>query len=268
MKKETLKIKETRLQSCLAGLEKVAVAFSGGIDSSFLLYMAYKVLGKDNIIAVTANSEIYPEKELKEAVDFAKHYGIKHNIFSSCELSTINKMGNPIDRCYYCKKEIFLKIIGIAHKNGFQNIVEGSNKDDEKDYRPGRKALKEFSVISPLLEAGLKKEDIRILAKKEGLSTWNKPAYACLASRFPYLKEIKKEALQMVEKAEAYLVKIGFNQCRVRCFGDKAQVEVEKDKLKDALSKKYEIISALKEIGFKIVIIDPDGYRKGRMNTF
>ena len=268
MKKETLKIKESRLKSRLLELEKVVVAFSGGVDSSFLLFMAYKVLGKNNVIAVTANSETYPEKELDAAIKFAKKYGIIHKIFSSCELSSINQMGNPKDRCYYCKKELFSKLLSIAHENGFQHVIEGSNKDDKKDYRPGRKAIKEFSIISPLFEAELKKEDIRILSKQEGLSTWNKPAYACLTSRFPYFKEIKKEALQMVEKAEAFLINIGFHQCRVRYFGDKAQVEVEKSKVKEALSQKDKIEGALKEIGFKVVIIDPAGYRTGRMNVF
>jgi uncharacterized protein len=260
--------KKSILKARLKRLGKVVVACSGGVDSTFLLHSAAAVLGKENVLAVIINSETVPFFELRDAEKFVIDNNIPHLIVSVPSLHEINSRGNPQDRCYYCKKILFSKILGIAKKKNYSHIIEGSNKDDENDDRPGEKALEELAIISPLREAGLGKEEIRMLSKEEGLPTWNKPARACLISRFPYHIKISEESLRMVERAESFLIRLGFTQCRVRFIGEKALVEVERSRIDDALNLREKITHELCGFGFKEVEIDPQGYRKGRMNVF
>jgi uncharacterized protein len=260
--------KKCMLQARLKQLGKVVVAYSGGVDSTFLLHTAVTVLGKENVLAVIINSETVPFFELRDGEEFVLDNNIPHLIISASALHEINSRGNPQDRCYYCKKTLFLKLLGIAKKKNYSHVIEGSNKDDENDYRPGEKALEELAIISPLREAELVKKEIRMLSKEEGLPTWNKPARACLVSRFPFHIKIRHESLRMVERAESFLIRLGFTQCRVRFIGEKALVEVEKNRVNDALNLKEKITHELYGFGFKEVEIDPRGYRKGRMNVF
>jgi uncharacterized protein len=261
------KRKYDALVAGLKTLKRVAAAFSGGTDSSFLIYTAREALGKDNVLAVTARSETFPDDELNEAIGFTTQYDISHKIITTAELDTINSNGNPRNRCYFCKKELFGELLAIAKSLGFDCVADGSNKDDDADYRPGQQALRELGIVSPLRDAGFSKADVRDLSREAGLPTWDKPAYACLTSRFPYGVEIAELSLRMIEKAERFLKAQGFRQCRVRCFGEKAVVEVEKEKVRDALLLEAAIRKALIETGFKEVEIDPEGYRMGRMNT-
>jgi len=244
-----------------------AIAFSGGVDSTFLVKVAHEVLG-DKMIAVTATSSTYPERELKEAIKYAKDMGVKHLIISSEELDIEGFASNPTNRCYYCKKELFTKINEIAKENGVEYVFDGSNIDDDGDYRPGMQAARELEVVSPLKEAKLTKDDIRELSKDLGLPTWNKPAFACLSSRFPYGNEITAPKLKMVDEAEQFLLDMGIRQVRVRHHGEIARIEVapeERVQFFDA-----EVMNTIgerfKEIGFTYVTLDILGYRTGSMN--
>ncbi|CCC57653.1 ATP-dependent sacrificial sulfur transferase LarE [Caloramator australicus] len=256
-----------KLHNILKNLRSVAVAYSGGVDSTFLLKVASDVL-KDKVIAVTATSSTYPERELNEAKKYANEFGVKHIIIVSEELEIEGFSKNPIDRCYYCKKELFTKIYKVANENGIEYVVDGSNYDDLGDYRPGMIAAKELKVISPLKEAQLTKQDIRELSKKYDLPTWNKPAFACLSSRFPYGHEITEGKLKMVERAEELLLSLGFRQVRVRHHGDIARIEVAKEEREKFFNlKTLDLIGEkLKEIGFTYVTMDLLGYRTGSMN--
>lgn len=255
------------LKSSLKNMDKLIIAFSGGVDSTFLLKVACDVL-KDNVIAVTARSSTYPEREYKEAVNFIKTLSAKHMVIISEELDIEGFSKNPVNRCYYCKKELFSKIKEIAKQNHIQYIADGSNMDDLGDYRPGLKAIDELGIVSPLKEAGMTKEDIRTLSKEMGLPTWNKPAFACLSSRFPYGQEITKEKLEIVDKAEQYLLDLGFKQVRVRYHNEIARIEVSSNERKhffneDLMDKVY---TEFKKIGFNYVTLDLKGYRTGSMN--
>ena len=244
-----------------------AIAFSGGVDSTFLVKVAHEVLG-DKMIAVTATSSTYPERELKEAIKYAKDMGVKHLIISSEELDIEGFASNPTNRCYYCKKELFTKINAIAKENGVEYVFDGSNIDDDGDYRPGMQAARELEVISPLKEAKLTKDDIRELSKDLGLPTWNKPAFACLSSRFPYGNEITAPKLKMVDEAEQFLLDMGIRQLRVRHHGEIARIEVAPEERVrffdiDVMNK---IGERFKQIGFTYVTLDMLGYRTGSMN--
>jgi len=244
-----------------------AIAFSGGVDSTFLVKVAHEVLG-DKCIAVTTTSSTYPERELKEAIAYAKDLGVKHLIISSEELDIEGFASNPTNRCYYCKKELFTKIFEVAKEHGVEYVFDGSNSDDTGDYRPGMQAARELSVISPLKEAQLTKADIRELSKELGLPTWNKPAFACLSSRFPYGNQITIPKLKMVEEAEQFLLDMGLRQVRVRHHGEIARIEVSPEErayffdinVMDKIGEK------LKKIGFTYVTLDINGYRTGSMN--
>ncbi|MFT9498055.1 MULTISPECIES: ATP-dependent sacrificial sulfur transferase LarE [Thermotaleaceae] len=262
-----LQDKLNTLQSNIKDMGSLAVAFSGGVDSTFLLKVARDVLG-DNVIAVTACSSTYPEREFKEASDFAKKLGVKHIVIISEELDIEGFAENPVNRCYFCKHELFSKIKNVAKEHGIEYIADGSNVDDLGDYRPGLKAVNELGVVSPLKDAKLTKDDIRHFSKEMGLPTWDKPAFACLSSRFPYGHKITKEKLNMIDKAEQYLLDLGFKQVRVRYHEDIARIEVspnERNKFfnEQLLDKVYEMF---KQIGFKYTTLDLKGYRTGSMN--
>lgn len=259
--------KYERLQAIIRGYGRLKVAFSGGVDSSFLLRVAHDVLG-NGAEGVTAQSATFPAREYAEAVRFAAHWGIPHRTIVSEELDVEGFADNPTNRCFLCKSELFGKIRAIAELEPGMRVAEGSNADDLSDYRPGLKAVAQHGVVSPLREAGLTKQEIRDLSWALGLSTWDKPAFACLSSRFPYGEKITREKLAAIDQAEQYLRERGFRQVRVRHHGTIARIEVdasEIDRLLDA-SLRAEIDARIKACGFTYVCVDLKGYRTGSMN--
>jgi uncharacterized protein len=259
--------KHEKLKDYLRELGNVAVAFSSGVDSTFLLKTAHDVLG-DKAIAVTARSCSFPKRELDEASVFCKKEGVVHIVFDSEELEIEGFSKNPVNRCYLCKKELFTKIAAVAKENGTAHIAEGSNTDDDGDYRPGLTAVSELGIKSPLRYAELNKEEIRQLSKEMGLSTWSKQSFACLSSRFPYGEEINPQRLGMIDKAEQFLLDMGFRQVRVRYHGNLARIETDAGGFALMLSpeKREKIHATLKEIGFTYIALDLLGYRTGSMN--
>lgn len=259
--------KLNKMVEYINNMGSLAVAFSGGVDSTFLLKVAADTLG-DKVIAIIARSSVYSEREFREAEDFAGKLGVKYIVIVSDELEIDGFSENPVNRCYICKLELFKKIKELAKHHGITYVADGSNTDDTGDYRPGMKALKELEVVSPLKEAGMSKEDIRLLSKEMGLPTWNKQTFACLASRFPYGQKITAEKLDMVDRAEQFLLDLGFNQIRVRHHGDLARIEAGSGELKrffleDLMEPVY---NELRKIGFTYVSLDMKGYRTGSMN--
>lgn len=256
-----------QLHEKLRALESVVVAYSGGVDSTFLLKVAHDVLG-DKVLAVTARSATYPERELEQARQFVAEHHIPHQVIVSEELEVEGFAANPTNRCYLCKHELFTKLKEVAAERGFKYVAEGSNLDDTGDYRPGLQAVAELEIISPLRDVALTKAEIRTLSKEMGLPTWNKPSFACLSSRFPYGEAITIEKLTAVDRAEQLLMDLGFSQVRVRHHGDIARIEVVPEQIGRLVEPQLrgEIDRQFKELGFTYVALDLKGYRTGSMN--
>ena len=262
---DALHEKYEALRYSLAALGSVAVAFSAGVDSTFLLKTAADVLG-DKTVAITAQSVFIPAREQDEAVLFCREHGIRHFVVTADVLSVEGVAANPPDRCYRCKRALFSLFLEKVKALGIPYVAEGSNTDDLGDYRPGMKAIAELGILSPLRDAGLSKQEIRTLSREIGLPTWDKPSYACLASRFVYGEAIDRERLEMVEKAEEKLRSMGLRQLRVRLHGDLARIEVMPDKIPFLAENRKEIAEYLRSLGFRYVTLDLDGFSSGSMN--
>jgi len=259
--------KLTHLKVLLEEMGEVTVAYSGGVDSTFLLKVATDVL-KDKAIGVLAVSPTFPSREYERAIEVAKSFGASIRIIDTNELEDDNFVNNPVNRCYFCKSELFDSIAKMAEDQRFRNFVDGSNKDDLGDHRPGMKALKERDVRSPLQEAGLTKKEIRDLSKVFGLPTWDKDALACLSSRFPYGESISREKLRMVDEAENFLSDLGFRNIRARHQGKTVNIEVDPEQTPRLLEShtRGKVEEFLTSIGYEKIQIDPEGYRRGKLN--
>jgi uncharacterized protein len=265
---QSVEEKYTRLKEILLSMGKVLIAFSGGVDSTFLLKVARDTLEDRDVLAVTALSPLYPDRELQEAKKTAQEMGVKHHLIESNELEIEEFPENPPNRCYFCKRELFGKLQNVARHEGFPFVAEGSTLDDEEDHRPGRKAIQELGIRSPLKEALLTKDEIRRVSRALGLPTWDKPSFACLASRFPYGEKITLNALRMVDEAEAFLFGLGFKQVRVRHYQSLARIEIYPDEMSRLLDGflREKVVGRLKEIGYRYVTLDLQGFRSGSMN--
>lgn len=267
-------VNRAKLENRLAELEatifphgSALVAFSGGVDSSLALAIAARALPKYRVLAVTSNNETYLPSELDLASDFAESLGVEHLVVNTRELDNPNYSSNPTNRCYFCKSTLYSDLEALARERGFGCVVDGANADDEGDYRPGRKAAKELGVVSPLSLAGVGKDEVRALAQYLGLRSWDKPALACLSSRFPYGQEITPEKLTQVARAEEFLRSRNFRQVRVRHHGEIARLEVGPEEMERAFVEREEISTELKDAGFLYVALELDGYKPGSLNA-
>lgn len=262
-----LAAKERRLHSLLESCESILVAFSGGVDSAYLAVAATRILGPA-ALCVTADSPSYPDHHRQLALRIARECGLHHEIVSTAELDRPEYRANPINRCYYCKHELYTTLSELAQHRGFRVVADGSNADDRGDYRPGRQAAREFGVRSPLDEADLSKDEIRELSRRAGLPTWDEPASACLSSRIPYQSEVTDEKLRTIERAEDALRAMGFRVCRVRHHDALARIEIGRDEMARALEPEWRerIVRELRAIGYQHVTIDLQGYRMGSLN--
>ena len=262
-----LEVKAASLDARLASLGSVLVAYSGGVDSAFLAITAARVLGR-SALCVTADSPSYPDRHREMALDTARAFALQHEIIQTAEIERPEYRANPANRCYYCKHELYTHLAAIARARDLAAVVDGSNADDRGDYRPGRQAAREFGVLSPLDEAGLTKAEIRALAKRAGLATWDEPASACLSSRIPYHSEVTPEKLRTIEAAERVLRELGFRVFRVRHHDAIARLELGRDEIARALDPAVseKIDRALRELGYAHVTVDLRGYRLGSLN--
>ncbi len=260
------KSKYEKLKDIIKGYGNALVAYSGGVDSTLLLKACVDVLGSENVLALIAASETYPEREVEAARAMAESMGVTCEIVRTTEMEDEDFRSNTKDRCYHCKLHLFGDARRVAERKGLKHVLEGSNVDDLGDYRPGRRAVAEKGIHSPLLEAGLTKKEIRSLSEQLGLPTFNKPSLACLASRIPYGTKINERILRMIELSEEFLAGLGIGQVRVRYHGGVARVEVEDENFQTVLDHKEEIVEALGKFGFIYVTLDLKGYRTGSMN--
>ena len=262
-----LESKAAALDARLAALGSVLVAYSGGVDSAFLAVTAARVLGPA-AVCITADSPSYPDRHRKLAVDTARAFGLRHEIIQTSEIERPEYRANPANRCYYCKHELYTRLTGIAASRGIAAVVDGSNADDRGDYRPGRQAAREFGVLSPLDDSGLTKTEIRELARRAGLATWDEPASACLSSRIPYHSEVTPEKLRQIEAAERVLRRLGFRVFRVRHHDTIARLELGRDEIARALEPSVAdtLDRELRRLGYAHVTVDLRGYRLGSLN--
>jgi len=260
--------KLTTLKSILEEMGNVVVAYSGGVDSAFLLKVAADTLGPENVKAVLAVSPTYPSREYDRAMKTASLIGVKVDIIHTKEVDDPKFRNNPINRCYFCKHELFTRIAGLIDSGKFRNMVDGSNMDDLNDHRPGKKALQEKNIRSPLREAGLTKDEIRKYSRELGLPTWNKDALACLSSRFPYGESIDLKKLQMVDAAENFLSDLGFGQVRARHEKNTLRIEMDPSQIKMIADDyiRLSIVAKMKELGYHYISVDLEGYRQGSLN--
>ncbi|MFH1459890.1 MAG: ATP-dependent sacrificial sulfur transferase LarE [Candidatus Omnitrophota bacterium] len=267
MKQQSLKIKLNHLKKNILKLGKVMVAFSGGVDSSFLLLICSQVV-KKNVWAVTIDSSFISQSEVKAARAFAKKYSIKHTVIKIDILSDKIITANPRKRCYFCKKKIMTELLDLARKKGYNHVLDGSQLSDFKVYRPGKIALKELGIISPLAQAKINKSDVRALAQKLKLKIWDNPSEACLATRFPYGTNLTRSKLTKVAYAEKILKNFGFKQLRIRVHGDIARIEVSKNKIVKLIKLlDNKSVKALNSIGYRYICVDLEGYRSGSMDN-
>jgi uncharacterized protein len=259
--------KEQDVFDYIESLESVMVAFSGGVDSAYIAYVASRVLG-DRALAVTAVSPSYPDAHKRDAITFVEQFGLRHEFIKTDEMSDPNYRSNPANRCYHCKMELYSKLAPLARERGFTAICDGVNVDDLGDFRPGRQAAREAGVRSPLVECGITKAEVRALSRRAGLPTWDKPASACLSSRIPYGMEVTVEKLKVIETGEEMLRGLGFQVFRVRHHGDIVRLEFGSDDLPRAMTMEMagQLMRAFKSLGFKYVTVDLEGYRTGALN--
>ena len=264
-----LEQKARKIKSLILEMDSALVAFSGGVDSTLVLALAHDVLG-EKALAVTAQSASMPDREMKACHQLAKEIGVKHLVVKTEEMSNPNYRANPANRCYHCKTELYSSLKKVAQQENILNILNGTNTDDLGDYRPGLDSAREQGVRSPLVEAEFNKQEVRELSRKMELSVWDKPAMACLSSRIPYGQPVTPGKLAMIEQAEDLLLSLGFTQVRVRHLGTLARIELDKNEIpryQNDKSVQKVVEEKLKALGFNNVVLDPEGYRMGNLNS-